>query len=63
MLRRDFLSLSSLGIGGLVYTTGVLFYVQKRLKYFRAIWHGHVVAAASVHWVAVLIGVVLTARA
>jgi len=51
-----------LGIGGLVYTSGVLFYVQKRLKYFRAIWHGHVVAAASVHWAAVLVGVVLSAH-
>lgn len=50
-----------LAIGGLVYTTGVMFYVQKRLKYFRAIWHGHVVAAAGVHWAAILVGVVLTA--
>jgi hemolysin III len=52
-----------LAIGGLVYTTGVLFYVQKKLKYFRAIWHGHVVAAAGVHWAAILVGVVLTAGA
>lgn len=52
-----------LAIGGLVYTTGVLFYAQKRLKYFRAIWHGHVVAAAGVHWAAILVGVVLTAGA
>lgn len=59
----SWVALLLLGIGGLVYTTGVLFYVQKRLKYFRAIWHGHVVAAASVHWVAVLVGVVLTTKA
>ena len=52
-----------LAIGGVVYTTGVLFYVQKKLKYFRAIWHGHVVAAAGVHWAAILVGVVLTAGA
>jgi hemolysin III len=51
-----------LGIGGLLYTTGVIFYVNKRLKFARAIWHGHVVAAAGAHWAAVLLGVVLAAR-
>ena len=56
----SWIALLLLAIGGLVYTTGILFYVQKRLKYFRAIWHGHVVAAAGVHWTAVLVGVVLT---
>lgn len=50
-----------LALGGLLYSTGVLFYVNKKLKFARAIWHGHVVAAAGVHWAAVLIGVVLTA--
>lgn len=51
-----------LGVGGLLYTTGVIFYVNKRLKFARAIWHGHVVAAASAHWAAVLLGVVLATR-
>jgi hemolysin III len=51
-----------LGVGGLLYTTGVIFYVNKRLKFSRAIWHGHVVAAASAHWAAVLLGVVLATR-
>ena len=46
--------------GGLVYSTGVIFYVNKRLKFARAIWHGHVVAAAATHWAAVLVGVVLS---
>jgi hemolysin III len=45
--------------GGVLYSTGVIFYVNKRLKFSRAIWHGHVVAAAAAHWTAVLIGVVL----
>ena len=63
LAHGSWVALLLLGIGGLVYTTGVLFYVQKRLKYFRAIWHGHVVAAASVHWIAVLVGVVLAAKA
>jgi len=48
-----------LAIGGLLYSTGVIFYVNKRLRFARAIWHGHVVAAAGAHWCAVLIGVVL----
>nr|WP_314434186.1 hemolysin III family protein [uncultured Brevundimonas sp.] len=59
LAHGSWVALLLLGIGGLVYMSGVLFYVQKRLKYFRAIWHGHVVAAASVHWAAVLVGVVL----
>lgn len=49
--------------GGLVYSTGVIFYVNKRLKFARAIWHGHVVAAAATHWAAVLIGVILFSHA
>jgi len=48
--------------GGVLYSTGVIFYVNKRLKFSRAIWHGHVVAAAAAHWTAVLIGVVLTSH-
>jgi hemolysin III len=51
-----------LALGGVVYSTGVIFYVNKRLKFARAIWHGHVVAAAGVHWAAVLVGVVLSSR-
>ena len=46
----------------LLYSTGVIFYVNKKLKFRRAIWHGHVVAAAAPHWVAVLLGVVLASQ-
>lgn len=48
--------------GGVLYSTGVVFYVNKKLKFARAIWHGHVVAAAAAHWTAVLLGVVLATR-
>jgi hemolysin III len=58
----SWVALLLLAIGGLLYTTGVVFYVNKRLKFSRAIWHGHVVAAAGAHWAAVLIGVVLTSQ-
>ena len=46
-------------LGGLVYTFGVIFYLNDRLTYATAIWHGHVVAAAGLHWTAILLGVVL----
>ncbi|HEY9217150.1 MAG TPA: hemolysin III family protein [Phenylobacterium sp.] len=51
-----------LAAGGVLYSTGVIFYVNKKLKFARAIWHGHVVAAATAHWAAVLLGVVLASR-
>ena len=45
-------------VGGVLYTLGVPFYVWERLPYRRAIWHGFVIAAAGVHYAAVLTGVV-----
>jgi len=47
-----------LAVGGALYTLGVPFYVWERLPFRRAIWHGFVVAAAGVHYAAVLTGVV-----
>lgn len=55
-------ALALLVTGGVLYSTGVIFYVNKRLKFSRAIWHGHVVAAAAAHWCAVLTGVVLASQ-
>ncbi|ESQ79666.1 hemolysin III family protein [Asticcacaulis sp. YBE204] len=48
-----------LALGGVVYSVGTIFYMMKKLKFRRAIWHGHVLTGATLHWVAVLIGVVL----
>ena len=45
-------------IGGMLYTIGVPFYAWKQLPFRRAIWHGFVMAAAGVHYAAVLTGVV-----
>jgi hemolysin III len=45
--------------GGVVYTLGTISYAHPRLRYRRAIWHGFVLAAASLHFAAILIGVVL----
>ena len=44
-------------VGGLLYSVGVIFYANKAMRFRRAIWHGHVVVAAAVHWVAVLLAV------
>lgn len=48
-----------LAAGGVVYSVGTIFYAAKGLKFRRAIWHGHVVAAAGLHYAAILVGVVL----
>lgn len=47
-----------LAAGGALYTIGVPFYVWEKLPFRRAIWHGFVMAAAGVHYAAVLTGVV-----
>jgi hemolysin III len=53
------LALGLLFAGGVIYSTGILFYLNRRLPYRRAIWHGFVIAAAGAHYVAVLTGVIL----
>ncbi|HZF33389.1 MAG TPA: hemolysin III family protein, partial [Candidatus Angelobacter sp.] len=50
-----------LGIGGLLYSIGVVFHLWHRLPYHNAIWHGFVLAATGCQWVAVLNGVVRAA--
>jgi hemolysin III len=40
--------------GGLVYTSGVIFYAWRRLPYHHAIWHLFVIAGSALHVVAVL---------
>jgi hemolysin III len=58
----NWLALTLLAAGGLVYTLGVVFHVNRKLTFSKAIWHGHVVTAAGLHWTAVLFGVVLAAK-
>ena len=53
------IALALLVIGGLIYTAGVFVFISPRVKFRRAIWHGFVVTGATVHWTAVLVGVVL----
>lgn len=47
-----------LALGGVVYSAGAAVYAATALPFRRAIWHGFVMVAAGLHWVAVLIGVV-----
>jgi hemolysin III len=54
-------TLGLIGAGGLLYMIGVVFHIWQRLPYQNAIWHGFVLAAASVHYAAVVTGVVLSA--
>jgi hemolysin III len=52
-------ALALLLAGGLVYSLGVIVYVRRSLPFRRAIWHGFVIAAAAMQYVAILTGVVL----
>jgi hemolysin III len=47
------LGLTLLAVGGVLYTIGVVFHVNKKLPFNSAIWHGFVVAAASCHFLAI----------
>lgn len=52
-------TLGLIALGGVLYTTGVLFHVWDKLPFQNAIWHTFVLAAASAHYAAVITGVVL----
>ncbi|WP_406736483.1 hemolysin III family protein [Thioclava sp. GXIMD4215] len=41
--------------GGLIYTAGTVFHVIERIPFSRAIWHGHVLAAAVTHFIAIVL--------
>ena len=40
--------------GGVVYSVGVIFHLATRWPYARALWHGFVVIAAAIHYVAIM---------
>lgn len=46
--------------GGLCYSVGVFFYVQKKIAYHHAIWHSFVLAGSVLHFVAVVKGPMLS---
>ena len=53
------LTLVLIGVGGVLYTIGVLFHLWDRLPYHNAIWHGFVLVAAGVHYAAILDATIL----
>ncbi len=52
--RIPFVSMFLILVGGVIYSLGVIFHVWEKLRFQNAIWHGFVVAAAAVHYSAVL---------
>jgi hemolysin III len=51
------LGLGLLAAGGVLYTIGVIFHINKKLPFSHAIWHGFVIAAASCHFAAIYLDV------
>ena len=43
-----------IAVGGVVYTTGVIFHLWRSLRFQNAIWHAFVLAGAVCHYDAVL---------
>lgn len=50
----DGTTLALLLAGGVIYSAGVAFHLARSLPYGRALWHGCVLLAAAVHYVALL---------
>ena len=44
-----------MAVGGLLYTTGVIFYKAEEMKFSNAIWHGFVVVASACFFAAIVI--------
>jgi hemolysin III len=54
MASLDSTTLALLLAGGVIYSAGVVFHLARSLPYGRALWHGAVLVAASVHYAALL---------
>lgn len=48
------MTLFFIGLGGVLYTLGVVFHAWQRLRFQNAIWHGFVLLGAACHYTAVL---------
>ncbi|MDZ4762616.1 MAG: hemolysin III family protein [Alphaproteobacteria bacterium] len=57
------LGLGLLAAGGILYTIGIVFHLNKKLPFNSAIWHGFVVAAAACHFAAIYLDVAVNAGA
>jgi hemolysin III len=54
LVALDAATLALLAAGGILYSVGVVFHLWRRLPYHNAIWHGFVLVAAGIHYLAVL---------
>ncbi|NHE55922.1 PAQR family membrane homeostasis protein TrhA [Cyclobacterium plantarum] len=52
-LTQDIIIL--MAAGGLAYTTGVIFYANKKMRYAHAIWHLFVLAGTVFHFIAIML--------
>lgn len=52
-MNIDLGGLVLLAIGGVIYSLGVIFYVEKRIPYNHAIWHLFVLAGCTCHFLAI----------
>lgn len=52
-LHLDGTGILLLGLGGLIYSLGVIFYVAKRIPYNHAIWHLFVLGGSLCHFMAI----------
>jgi hemolysin III len=50
----DLTTLVLILLGGVVYSVGVIFHLSRDGRYSRALWHGCVLIAAGVHYVAIM---------
>lgn len=50
----DLETLVLLGVGGVLYTLGVIFHLWRSLPFQNAVWHAFVLSAAGCHYIAVL---------
>ncbi|MGQ0664780.1 MAG: PAQR family membrane homeostasis protein TrhA [Pseudomonadota bacterium] len=50
----SFMAAVLLVVGGVLYSTGVVFHLRRRLPYHNVIWHGFVLVAAACHYAAIL---------
>jgi len=59
MMSMSILAFSLLGIGGALYSIGVIFHIWEGLPFSNAIWHLFVLAATICHYFAVVVAVLI----
>ncbi|MEZ4779256.1 MAG: hemolysin III family protein [Flavobacteriaceae bacterium] len=55
---QSILGITFLGVGGLFYTLGTIFYANEKIPYNHAIWHGFVLAGSIFHFFFIFLDVI-----